>query len=346
MSEFYAIEAIGVAFNRTKNFFKQPNLMKKWIKFGFILFIFAMFGGGGGGGGGSSYSDGAGSGGFPTFTPEEMTFIIAAVLVLVVIVLVLGFIFSIIKNTFFFSMLDSLKAGDVRIREFVSKNFSKGLNLTILEMVFLIIFVILTALFLLPGILLGNFLLLMILILPLLLIGFVLFLIAYVISQFTRYLMFVEGLNAFPAFKKSLTLVRNNLTQVVVLILMQIILGLGLGLFQLALWLLLFIILGLIALVVVGIPAAIIFAIIWTVTAGALSVPIIILLIIIGVILLILTIIVIVYIITTILAPIDAFFLNYDLAFIELILGKGKAIKEVKPTKSVNVKKRISSETA
>ncbi|MFH1587122.1 MAG: hypothetical protein ABID38_04655 [Candidatus Diapherotrites archaeon] len=369
MSEFFAIDALSPAFDRTMKFFSGPNLLIKWLKFGFIVFVFMILSGQGSGSGGNfSSSDMNGfSNLFSSLIPTIGSEIILIVIVgAFLILLTIGIIALLLKNTAFFSILESLKSDDVRIIEYAMKNFLKGVYFSLLEiaafilMLPLMIIVGVTAMAIifafinvfisllgssatlastftdpnLSGILttLSDPIVLLVLVLLSIISIIIIMVVGYLLHQFVKYLMFIEGLGPIGALRKSVSLILGNLLEIIILMLIQVVFVIALTIVGFVIGLLLII------------PLLIGFFIFVAVFAIAYSAsPILGILVgIIGFILFL----VLLYIVITIFSPLYAFFFNYNMVFLEMLLGKGKGIKGVNATNSVNARKRMSSPTA
>ncbi len=361
MSEFFAIDALSPAFDRTMKFFSGPNLLIKWLKFGFIVFVFMILSGQGGMDFGSPDMNGVANMA-PTIGQDIILIVIIALIALVVLAIIALFL----KNTAFFSILESLKSNDVRIIEYAMKNFLKGVYFSLLEIV---AFIVMLPLMIIIGVtmlaivfvfidmfiaFLGSSatiastiqdpafsgilatltdpIVLLVLVLLSIISIIILMVVGYIMHQFVKYLMFIEGLGLISALGKSVSLIIGNLLQIVILIIIQVAFVILVG----GVWFLMGLVL-IIPLIIGGLLFAVLVGI-----AAVISPLLGILVGIIGIILFL----VLLYIVITIFSPIYAFFFNYDMIFLEMLLGKGKAIKGVNATKSVNVQKRMSSPTA
>jgi len=159
-----AIDVISKSIDQTTNFFKGPNLLKKWAMFAVLIFIFSIGTGEGiGGSSGGNFNSADFSSIFEnnnalekigktgTTTPaienlnnpltglaalpnidfdfEKMIpLIIAGILLLFLI----SFLLRIVGEATFFAILESIKTNKVSL-SLISKNISAGLNLAILE---------------------------------------------------------------------------------------------------------------------------------------------------------------------------------------------------------------------
>ena len=138
----------------------------------------------------------------------------------------------------------------------------------------------------------------------------VLAVVRYILGQFAAYWMYLGRMKAWEAFKKSVSLVRRNLAQVAVLIVMQIILGIAAA------------IISIVALILIAIPFAIV-----GILLGITLIPLIAqspAVLIPAIFLLIVGIFVLMLVASIILAPVQLFFFNYNLLFLEKLLPKRK----------------------
>ncbi len=340
---WHAIDSIEPSINKTKEFFKGPGLFAKWLKLSVLVFIFSLFSGGGGGGGGS-YSGGGGGGGSGADSPgfNELpskiqewvgsipgeTWAMAGFLILIgiIIIFLLGIVFAIIRNMCFFSILESINLNDAKIWAYWKKFYGKSVSLMLVQLVFGIISGILLLLMVIAGLsvffgvfgiqssVLGGFsgivlgvtaaILILLAAIPLLV---VMAIANYVLGQFASYWMYVKDMSAWQAFKKSLSLVKSNLSQVIVLIFTQLFLGIILAVIAVIAFLII-----LLPVAIIGIALAIILVPLIS-SSPALLIPII-LFAIIGIIILS-------FVVTFIITPVHVFFFNYNLLVLRKLLG-------------------------
>ena len=159
-----AIDVISKSIDQTTNFFKGPDLLKKWAVFAVLIFIFSI-GTGEGIGGGSSGNFNSSDfssifennnaldkiGETRTTTPNiekidnpltglatlpnidfDFEKMIPIIIVIILVLFVIGFLLRIVGDASFFAILDSIKTNKVSL-SLISKNISAGLNLAILE---------------------------------------------------------------------------------------------------------------------------------------------------------------------------------------------------------------------
>lgn len=336
MSKYYAVDSIREAIDETIAFFKGPGLLKKWLKIAILLTIINLLSGGGANFKVELPCKDCEAVDLSAITtqiasiPSETILIIGLIIVLALFII--GFILTLIKNMCFFSVLESISINNVRIIPYLKKFFSLAFSLALFEIILGIIFIPVTIawLIVIAGLLilifsrfmpitaiLGNSPLvqqavafvtnpvILIVAASIALIGTVILLIIYYIKdQFAVYLMYRENRKAWPSFLKGFALVKRNLMQVFVLILIQIVLvivavmiGLIVGLIIAIPIILIVISSAIISVILIGISALFI-------------IPIILIAIIAG--------LIVVYVLNVILAPVGVFFYYFNLA----VLGK------------------------
>ncbi len=338
---WHAIDLIQPAIDKTLAFFKGPGLFWKWVKIGVLVFIYSMLSGGG-----SSFNfnlgnfnsgDSAGvkeglsnafsefSAWFASIPAQTMDMIIIWIMVGIVILFMVGVLFTLLKNMAFFAILESISTDKVKIIPYMKQFYKKAFSLTFVEIVFGLIhlpFVLIlllaiasffSAIFGFSLSLLGplegiasNALLMIPLVLISLIALFVLAIAGYILGQFAAYWMYISEKSAWQAFKESISLARQNLMQVIVLLLMQLVLGIAAAIICL-----LAVILIIIPFAIIGIILAIIIVPMATVSTAALVA---------GILMLIIGILIFSFVTTIILAPIQAFFFNYNLMFLKKLL--------------------------
>jgi len=341
---WYASEVIQPAIDKTKAFFKEPGLFGKWVKIGLLIFVFSMLSGNGGmnlqnqfnmpGGETDPAVQQAVTQAFndvSTTISQEFNTILAIAAVILVILFVIGFIFTLLKNMCFFSILESASTNKVEIMSYLRKFYGKALSLTIFEIIlgliaipFLLMLLFVGAVFFLSifgagfeilGPLAGlatNIPLLIAFVLLSVVALIVLGLAGFVLGQFAAYWMYLTEISAFEAFKKSINLVMANLSQVIFLILVQIVLGIVAA------------IIGFIVFIIIAIPFAIVgFVLALILIPIAIVSPAVLLL---GIALLMVGIFLLIFVVSITLAPVSLFFFNYDLMFLKKLLP-GKGIK-------------------
>ncbi len=331
---FYSIDIVQSCIDKTKKFFSGPDLKSKWLKIGILVFIYSILSGGGGGGSGFSSGSESGSGVgnienqiqnlINSITPEMWTMIFIGGALVFLFLVILGIILTLIRNMTFFSILESIETNSIGILSYFKKFYSKAISLTIFELIVGLLMIPLMLGFttlVIGGIFLGfgfdasilgpiafivSLPLLIILGLFVFVLAFVFGIITFIINQFARYWMYKKEMSAFEAFKKSFSLALSNVIEIIVMIIVKAVLGVG------------SLIITIIVAIGIGIPFAIIgaifavIAIIFIAGAPILLVPAI-LLAIIGLFLYVL-------VLTIALAPIQVFFFYYDLAFLEKLL--------------------------
>ncbi len=260
---WHAIDVIQPAIEKTKSFFSGPGLFKKWVKIGILVFVFSMLSGGGGGiGSNFNYNMPAGSedstaiteafsglpAWFASIPQQTIDTVVVWVMVGIVVLFILGIILTLLRNMCFFAILESTSTNKVSIISYLKKFYGKALSLTFLEIVlsliglpFLLILLLAGISFFLfilkidPGVLgslaglASNTLLMALLVLISIVALIVLAIVNYVLGQFAAYWMYLSKMQAWEALKKSLSLAKQNLLQVALLIVMQIVLGIAAG---------------------------------------------------------------------------------------------------------------------
>ncbi len=339
---WHAIDAIQPGIDKTLAFFTGPNLFWKCVKIGLLLFVFSILSGGGGtspsnftlpadSGGGESIEQALSglSAWFASLPLQTVNLFIILAMAGIVVLFVIGIILTLLKNMCFFAVLESASTNRVKIIPYLKKFYRKALSLTILEVVLGLIGLPFVLVLLLAGIsfllfilgvdigvlgplagLASNFLLMVVLVLISFIALIVLAIAGYILGQFAAYWMYLSRMKAWEAFKKSVSLVRRNLAQIAVLIVMQIILGIAAA------------IISIVALILVAIPFIIV-----GILLGIALIPMIVLspaVLIPAILLLIVGIFVLVLVASIILAPVNLFFFNYNLLFLKKLLPKRK----------------------
>jgi len=344
----HAFDIINPAIKKTKVFFSGPGLKEKWIKIGILVFVFSLLSGGGGGGSsGGNFSSPEETIAFSevgsvienairSISPETWLLIYTIIIVGFIVLFLLSIILIQIKNITFFSILESIETNNVMILPYWRKFWGKSISLTFLEVILgLLMLPLVLGLFIL---IIGSLILIFgidtsllgplapLASLPVLifigiftLIGMIIFgIIRFVLTQFAIYWMYISDMGAFEALKKSFSLIFQNLTQVIILIIAKIILGIAIAIISLA------------AMLIVLIPSAMIGIIVLIALTPliAISAP----LVIFSIITLIFVIIVFVIIMSILLAPLTVFVFYYDLMFLKKLLGEKPAKTETKST--------------
>ncbi|MFH1240388.1 MAG: hypothetical protein V1672_04165 [Candidatus Diapherotrites archaeon] len=273
----------------------------------------------------------------PSLTPDLINTIIIVAIILLIVLFIIGILLTILKNMAFFAIIESTETNEVHIREYMKKFWSKAISVTKFEIVvgvisLICIVILLLALLMLvasfftgligsasnlfSGIAAFGIILIPLAILALL-VMIVLIIVGYIFGQFAMYWMYFSEMKAFEAFKKSISLVKNNIAQVIVLLLVQF----GLGIIAA--------IIGLVALFVVAIPfviVAVIVAIILIMIVSA-SASLLLAMIAIGVLLLIIGLMFYVLCLNIALAPVKLFFFNYNILFLQALLKQNQTTK-------------------
>jgi len=143
---WHAIDIIQPSIDKTMGFFKGPNLFWRWVKLGFLLFLFSLLSGGGGNS--SNFDSGIGDSAqveeafsqvsvwVSSLTPQDVNNIIIAATFLFFLMIVIGILLTILKNMCFFAILESASTNKVEIRKCLRKFYGKAVSLTFLEVVF------------------------------------------------------------------------------------------------------------------------------------------------------------------------------------------------------------------
>ena len=350
MGNYFAIDSIEPAMNRTRAFFSGNGLLRKWAKLAALILVFSLLTGGMGGFN-SSYEFPADTESASTAKAQEMItgfinwissidiVVLAGIIIAAILLLtILGAIFSTIKYTAQLSILEGITTNEVKILGYAGKFLGRGFSLAMLDLLLGLITMPFSLLFI-SGII-GIIMLVFsgipafsgivniipfhdtltnpVFILAALAIGIpgVLFfaLVHYIKGQFGVYLMYTKNIgSAWQAFRNAVSISMKNKMQIVVLLLAQIFLAIALG------------IVAFIIALIIAIPFAIVFIILGILLAAlgmasglsmaAISIPLIVLLPLA---------IIAVYVISFALAPIHVFFFYYNLGVLEkFVAGAG-----------------------
>ncbi len=334
---WHAIDLIEPAIDKTKKFFSGPGLFWKWVKIGLLVFVFSLFSGGGGGSNFNFNSNSLditkikdGLTGLPAWfasIPQQTINAFAFwILIGIVILFVFSIIFTLLKNMCFFAILESVSTNQVSIISYLKKFYRKALSLSILEITLALLGLPFMLIMLLAGISLALFFLkidpailgpaaglasntvLMGLLVLISIIAFiVLAIINYLVIQFVAYWLYLSELRAWEALKKSISLTKQNILQVVLLIIMQTILSFVATIIQ---------IIGVLVIaipfVIVGLLLALVLIPLVSMSAAVL-IP--------AILLLIIGFLVLILVATIIFVPIDVFFFNYNLMFLQKLIS-------------------------
>ncbi|SDC20480.1 hypothetical protein [Natrinema hispanicum] len=125
----FAIDDLSDAIDVTREFL-TPVRLWMWLKLALLVFFV------GGAGFGSPMSFGGGFGGEPTPGPGadpgtsvDVGEVLPIVIAVVVVVLVVGLIFLFVSSLFEFTLLESLRSGEVHVRRYTKRNVSHGTRL-------------------------------------------------------------------------------------------------------------------------------------------------------------------------------------------------------------------------
>jgi len=127
----FAIDDLSDAIDVTREFL-TPVRLWMWLKLALLVF----FVGGAGFGSPMSFGGGGGFGGEPTPGPGadpgtsvDVGEVLPIVIAVVVVVLVVGLIFLFVSSLFEFTLLESLRSGEVHVRRYTKRNVSHGTRL-------------------------------------------------------------------------------------------------------------------------------------------------------------------------------------------------------------------------
>ncbi|WP_370572804.1 hypothetical protein [Methanomethylovorans sp.] len=165
--DWYVIDAVEVAYERTKRCLFEPFDLWKWVKLAIIL----MLVGGGSGHGGNSfnsfsnsmdsdYGSGYGSGYGSDYNPLDSigdtfdSIFSAAVMAIIALVLFLIIIFMYVSSVMEFVLVESLVSNSVKFWEYTRHFLGKGFQLFIIRIAALLLSLLVLAVLLLPFVLL------------------------------------------------------------------------------------------------------------------------------------------------------------------------------------------------
>jgi len=273
---WHAIDAIHPGFDKTLAFFSGPNLFWKWVKIGILVFIFSMLSGGGGGSPNLNLPANEGfasadeafsamSAWLASIPQQTINLIMVWAVVAIVLLFIIGVLLTLLKNMCFFAILESASTNKVKIIAYLKKFYRKAVSLTLFEVVLGLISLPFMLILLLAGIsfllaitgigtavlgplsgITSNFPLMAALALASLLALLVLGIAGFILGQFAAYWMYLTNMGSREAFGKSLALVKSNIGQVILLIVMQMVLGIVAA------------IISIVALLLIAIPFAIV----------------------------------------------------------------------------------------
>lgn len=144
---WFVVDAVDVAFKRTRVALLEPFDIWKWIKLAIIIAL-ASGGGGQGYNGPSSNSDFQDTNSSPfseiptlnsfidQISMPDLSWVIAAFIIILVLILLFGYIASVMDLV----LVESVTKNDVRIREYSTKFLRMGLDLFILRLVLRIVY--------------------------------------------------------------------------------------------------------------------------------------------------------------------------------------------------------------
>ncbi|WP_370574590.1 hypothetical protein [Methanomethylovorans sp.] len=161
--DWYVIDAVEVAYERTKRCLFEPFDLWKWVKFAIIL----MLVGGGSGHGGNSFNSFSnsmdsdyGSGYGSDYNPLDSigdtfdSIFSAAVMAIIALVLFLIIIFMYVSSVMEFVLVESLVSNSVKFWEYTRRFLGKGFQLFIIRIAALLLSLLVLAVLLLPFVLL------------------------------------------------------------------------------------------------------------------------------------------------------------------------------------------------
>lgn len=260
MGNWYAADAVGEGIVKTRGLLNGPGLFGKWLKLAVLVFIVSLLSGGWGGlEYRASENDSAKFAGVlnqVAAIPSEV--LIISIIAAIAAAIIVGTIFRLVRNVFFFATLESITSGQIKLLGYLGKFMGLAVSLTLFELVLALIalpFIIavmlsIVGLLLMLGFMpaaltsgiysvpvLGGIAAFASNPLAILVMGIgglfgiaVLAVVNYIKGQFAEYMMYMHGHKAFDAFKRSAGLARRNISQVLILLFVQLLLLIAIGL--------------------------------------------------------------------------------------------------------------------
>jgi len=325
---WHAVDSVEPAFDRTVGLLFKPVRARFWLKLALVVLLMGFGAGGGGGGSGGNFSNFRYTAGredlgnlpelFVTKVMENIGIIAAAVGILILLALVLSYIRVVMQFVFLESVLNSR----VEIRDGFRRHMGKGFRLFLFELAVGIIFIScmiipVLAYYFIFGISFGMALWLSLAIWILALI--LLVILMSIVMSFTKSFVvpyMYKGRGLIEGWKHLLSLVRKNIDQTVVYVLMRIVLAIVSGIVGLVIT-----IPVLLILLIPGIIIALLFIMLGggIALSGICSGPMLLACIAAAILLLIPVVLVVSYLLTLVQLPIPVFFRYYTLIFLTKI---------------------------
>lgn len=222
MSNWIALAIVGKAFDRMKWLLFRPFNLRLWLKLALVVFFISSF----------SLNFNGGNIGSDDLSGidvrEHLVYIAVAVVLLLLIGLVIHFISSLMQFVF----IDSVVNKEVQITRGLKKYFSEGLSLFLFNLLLTLATIIVIAALIIPlvaAIVYGNIWITIayavvavsLIILTSVTVG----LVRLFTTDFAVPLMYSQDRDILSALRKTLKLVKGNLGQTIVYLLMKIVLG-------------------------------------------------------------------------------------------------------------------------
>ena len=315
--DLYAIDSVNPAFNKTIDLLFRPFQPALWLKLALVVFIMGL-GSGGGGSGGNSGGRGGGDVNFGNIL-EIITENIVIIAVIAGIITLVVLIFSYIRTVMYFIFLESVLHSKVEIREGFRRHMGKGFRVFLFELLVGLVFMLCLAVPILIFYFVLGFKSILLMILVLILTLFLLMIPMVIIMSFTKSFVvpyMYKGRGLIEGWKHLLSVIRKNITQIVVYVITKIILSIASAILGLII-----LIIALVILLIPGIVVAIFLIVIGgaVVASGICSGSMMWVCITIAILALIPIILVASYLITLAELPIPVFFRFYTLVFLRKI---------------------------
>jgi len=311
MSEFHAVDSLDDAFDKTKNLLFKPFKLSLWVKLAIVVIIT----------GSSLVSSNFNlrEGGELNFDIAQYVLIIVALLILFIIILV---VIEFLSSVFNFVFIESVLEKKVEIRNGFKRNIRRGFSLFLFKLTVLAIFIGIIVLGVLAALLIVDRNISAISMLIIMITGFLTFLgivlifllINLLTTDFVLPIMYLKNRGIVSGWIYLKDLIKSNLSQFIVYILIKFFLGIVASIVILIISLIVY--LPVIFLIIVMVVFFGVYANINTLDIlSTVSTPLIILIFIVGIIVFFgLT-----YLITFITLPIPVFFRYYSIVFLNRI---------------------------
>jgi hypothetical protein len=334
---WHATEALSGAIGKTKELLFDKFNVGFWLRLGLIAFLIG--GGSSGsfnfpGGGGDSSKDGAQMPDILANLSTYITIIVAVIAVILIIVLIFSFINSVCQ----FMFIEVLATGEVELLRGFKRNLEKGFSLFLFNLGISILTIILLAATVGPlayyGIKNSETLsqismwgMVAVGILIVLIIAIIMSIVGFFIRDFAIVIAYQEGKGMIDACKRLWTILKTNVKQFIVYILIKVVLGLFAGVIMCVIGLIVLVI-SIVILIVIGLIAVVIVIVL----AGVLNISktALMILLIPAIIIAVVYMILVSYLIAVITLPVSVFFRYYSIIFLQHIDPKIKVLAEGK----------------